>query len=103
MVLEWYREIILKKYFTYLFLKVFRPELAEFLIMVHIPFKGVALFNPLPIYLRNSDHGDTAMFKNHLDIYLANIPDQPTVAGLARGAQSNSLLHQIPMYELSLI
>ena len=65
--------------------------------------KGVALFNSLPISLRNSDHGDTAMFKNHLDIYLANIPDQPTVAGLARGAQSNSLLHQIPLYELSLI
>ena len=65
--------------------------------------KGVALFNSLPISLRNSDHGDTAMFKNHLDIYLGNIPDQPTMAGLARGAQSNSLLHQIPMYEKSLM
>ena len=65
--------------------------------------KGVALFNSLPISLRNSEHGDTAMFKNHLDNYLANIPDQPTVAGLVRGAQSNSLLHQIPMYERSLI
>ena len=67
--------------------------------------KGVDVFNSLPIFLRNSDHGDTAMFKNHLDIYLGNIhdPDQPTVAGLSRGAQSNSLLHQIPMYEASLI
>ena len=65
--------------------------------------KGVALFNSLPITLRNSNHGDTAMFKNHLDIYLGNIPDQPTVAGLTRGAQSNSLLHQIPMYEVSLM
>ena len=34
--------------------------------------KGVALFNSLPSSLRNSDHGDTAMFKNHLDIYLRN-------------------------------
>ena len=65
--------------------------------------KGVALFNTLPISLRNSDHGDTAMFKNHLDIYLGNIPDQPTLSGLVRGAQSNSLLHQIPNYEISLI
>ena len=65
--------------------------------------KGVALFNTLPVSLRNSNHGDTAMFKNHLDIFLANIPDQPTVAGLVRGAQSNSLLHQIPMYERTLI
>ena len=65
--------------------------------------KGVALFNSLPISLRNSDHVDTPMFRKHLDIYLANIPDQPTVAGLVRGAQSNSLLHQIPIYEHSLI
>ena len=65
--------------------------------------KGVALFNSLPISLRNSDHGDIPMFKNHLDIYLGNIPDQPTMPGLTRGAQSNSLLHQIPMYEKSLM
>ena len=68
-----------------------------------IAVKGAALYNSLPASLRNSDHGDIAMFKNHLDIYLANIPDQPTVACLARGAQSNSLLHQIPLYNASLI
>ena len=65
--------------------------------------KGVALFNLLPSSLRNSNHGDIEMFKNHLDIYLGTIPDQPTVAGLVRGAQSNSLLHQVPLYETSLI
>ena len=65
--------------------------------------KGVGLFNALPMHIRNSDHGDTPMFKNHLDIYLSNIPDQPTIAGLVRGAQSNGLLHQIPNYEFSLI
>ena len=37
--------------------------------------KGVALFNLLPISLRNSNHGDIEMFKNHLDIYLGTIPD----------------------------
>ena len=65
--------------------------------------KGVALFNSLPITLRNSDHVDTAMFKNHLDIYLSNIPDQPTAVGLKRGAPSSRLLQQVPMYELSLM
>ena len=59
--------------------------------------KGAQLFNFLPIQLRNSEHGDILMFKNHLDIFLADIPDEPTVAGLVRRAQTNSLLHQIPM------
>ena len=57
------------------------------------------LFNQLPVQLRNSEHGDVEMFKNHLDIYLSNIPDQPTIGGLTRPAQTNSLLYQIPLYE----
>ena len=61
--------------------------------------KGVQLFNLLPAQLRNSEHGDVEMFKNHLDIYLSNIPDQPTVGGLLRGAMTNSLLHQVPLFE----
>ena len=56
--------------------------------------KGVQLFNLLPVQLRNSEHGDVEMFKNHLDIYLSNIPDQPTIGGLTRPAQTNSLLHE---------
>ena len=60
--------------------------------------KGANLFNLLPVQLRNSDHGDVLMFKNHLDIFLAPIPDQPTIAGLVRGPETNSLLHQIPQY-----
>ena len=63
--------------------------------------RGAQIFNLLPASLRNSEHGDILMFKNHLDIFLTNIPDEPTVQGLARGAQSNSLLHQIPHYESS--
>ena len=43
-----------------------------------LAIKGVALFNSMPLSLRNSDHGDIAMFKNHLDYYLSSIPDQPT-------------------------
>ena len=61
--------------------------------------RGAQLFNAMPARLRNSDHGDVLMFKNHLDIYLQNIPDQPTSAGSARGALTNSLLLQVPMFE----
>ena len=60
--------------------------------------RGAKLFNLLPETLRsmNSDHID--MFKNHLDVFLASIPDQPTVTGLGRAAESNSLLHQLPLF-----
>ena len=60
--------------------------------------KGALLFNLLPDNLRtmNTDHVD--MFKNHLDIFLTNIPDQPTMSGLGRAAETNSLLHQLPMF-----
>ena len=61
--------------------------------------KGAKLFNLMPINMRNSSHGDVLMFKNHLDIYLKDIPDQPTTQGLFRSAGSNSLLDQIPIYE----
>ena len=61
--------------------------------------KGVQLLNLLPVQLRNSEHGDVEMFKNHLDIYLSIIPDQPTIGGLTRPAQTNSLLHKISLYE----
>jgi hypothetical protein len=40
-----------------------------------------------------SDHVD--LFKNHLDVFLSSIPDQPKVTGLGRAAESNSLLHQL--------
>ena len=60
--------------------------------------KGAQLFNLMPASLRNSDHADVPMFKNHLD----HIPDQPTSPGLGRAAATNSLLHQVPMYEASI-
>ena len=63
--------------------------------------RGCKLYNILPASLRNSDHADVDMFKNHLDIYLKNIPDEPTIAGLVRGAEINSLLHQVPIYEVN--
>ena len=60
--------------------------------------RGAQIFNLLPESLRglNSQHVD--LFKNHLDVFLASIPDEPTVTGLGRGAQSNSLIHQLPLF-----
>ena len=58
---------------------------------------GPKLFNLLPITLRNENSGVFPLFKNHLDIYLSTIPDQPTTPALARAAASNSLLDQIPL------
>ena len=59
--------------------------------------KGCRLFNLLPPVLRNANHGDILMFKNNLDHFLSSIPDQPTMPGLIRAADTNSLLHQVPM------
>ena len=44
-----------------------------------IGVRGAQMFNLLPEQLRsmNSDHVD--MFKNHLDVFLSSIPDQPTM------------------------
>ena len=58
---------------------------------------GAQLFNLLPKTLRNENCGDFELFKNHLDIFLAMIPDQPTISGLARAAHSNSMLDQVPL------
>ena len=58
---------------------------------------GPRLFNLLPNHLRNENSGDFALFKNHLDIFLGTVPDQPTTPGLVRAAMSNSLLDQIPL------
>ena len=60
--------------------------------------KGANIFNLLPEKLRsmNSEHVD--YFKNHLDVFLSSIPDQPTMTGLGRAAETNSLLHQLPLF-----
>ena len=59
--------------------------------------RGARLFNLLPSVLRNANHGDVLMFKNNLDHYLGDIPDQPTTRGLGRAAETNSLIHQVPL------
>ena len=60
--------------------------------------RGAQIFNLLPENLRGTDSEHVDLFKNHLDVFLSSIPDQPTVTGLVRGAESNSLIHQIPLF-----
>ena len=62
---------------------------------------GARIFNLLPSNLRNENSGDFALFKNHLDIFLSTVPDQPTTPGLSRAAGSNSLLDQVPLLSRS--
>ena len=59
--------------------------------------RGARIFNLLPASLRNED-GNFELFKNHLDIFLSGVPDQPTMPGLARAAPTNSLLDQLPIF-----
>ena len=63
--------------------------------------KGARIFNLLPADIRNVDSNDVEVFKKELDTFLEKIPDQPTISGLGRSAESNSLLHQIPQSMLN--
>ena len=58
---------------------------------------GAHVFNLLPTNIRNENSGDFPLFKNHLDLFLGRIPEQPTTPGLVRAALTNSLLDQVPL------
>ena len=75
-------------------------SLREQTLQVH----GSKLFNKLPCYLRDETNCSVEVFKENLDLFLKNIPDQPMVVGLtpspcnlATGRASNSLLEWIPL------
>ena len=57
--------------------------------------KGARIFNLLPVTIRNIDSENVETFKSELDKFLSMVPDQPTIPGHARAAETNSLLHQI--------
>ena len=59
--------------------------------------KGAQMFNLLPASIRNHNSTDVNSFKVKLDLFLSQIPDQPTISEQTRAAKTNSLLHQIPM------
>ena len=74
------------------------PAVVKIARQTSLGVRGALIFNLLPENIRamNSEHIE--MFKNHLDVFLSSIPDQPTVAGQGRAADSNSLLHQLPLF-----
>ena len=59
--------------------------------------KGAKIFNLLPAYIRNINSENVETFKKELDSFLSLVPDQPTIPGHPRAAETNSLLHQIPI------
>ena len=59
--------------------------------------KGCRLFNLLPAELRSMTGCSVNTFKKHLDEFLATVPDQPTVSGMTRAADTNSLIDQLAM------
>ena len=61
-----------------------------------VKVKGARLFNLIPRELRNFS-GSVEKFKTDLDSWLESIPDQPTVNGRQRAAQTNSLLDQVQL------
>ena len=48
----------------------------------------------------NCENVDTV--KKNLDTLLLSLPDQPTVTGLGRPAETNSVFHQISVFNLNL-
>ena len=59
--------------------------------------KGARLFTILPSDLRDTSTGTVEQFKEGLDDWLSNVPDQPTIPGRQRAADTNSLLDQVKM------
>ena len=65
--------------------------------------KGARMFNLLPSNLRNISSNQVNHFKSKLDSFLKTIPDEPTSPEQGRVAESNSLLHQVPLANLNTI
>ena len=57
------------------------------------------LFNSIPSHLRNMTGVSHVEFKKELDKFLKTIADEPLMCGYTarRRAESNSLLHMIPV------
>ena len=72
-----------------------------YILLLLLWVKGARFFNLLPAHIRNIDADNVETFKKSLDSFLTDIPDQPTIAGQGRAAESNSLLHQIPLFMLN--
>jgi hypothetical protein len=52
-------------------------------------------------HIRNIISDNVDDFKKSLDSFPPNIPDLPSITGMGRAAETNSLLHQIPLFMLN--
>ena len=59
--------------------------------------KGAKMFNLLASELRNISSDKVQHIKTKLDTFLMKVPNQPTSANEGWAAESNCLLHQIPL------
>ena len=57
--------------------------------------KGAKLFNLMPQGLRDMNSDNPALFKTNLDTFLSGVPDQPTIPGRLRTANSNYIIDQL--------
>ena len=56
---------------------------------------GARLFNLIPQHLRDMSVGTVEQFKHGLDDWLVTVPDQPTIPGRQRAANTNSIIDQV--------
>jgi hypothetical protein len=56
---------------------------------------GPRVFDSLPSALRQMEDVNLLGFKRKLDNWLANVLDQPTVRGIYRASQTNSIIDQV--------
>ena len=58
---------------------------------------GPKLFNCLPKYIRNLKGIGVDEFKEHLDLFLSSVPDEPKIGGAMplNAEQSKSVTHQV--------
>ena len=69
-------------------------------------YKGAQLYNLIPVELRQveeivaADQSHVNTFKGKLDKFLEQIRDEPSVGGGQRGAATNSLICQVPVYRV---
>ena len=62
--------------------------------------KGAQMFNLLPPYLRNISSVKVHDIKSKLDTFLREVQDEPYSETEGRVADSNCLLHQIPLWNI---
>ncbi len=52
-------------------------------------WKGVRLFNSMPVYVRNITNSSVTIFKKKLDLYLSTIPDHPSIPNYNNSLDNN--------------